>query len=150
MSNTAITDLLPVNSNIRDTPFEELVNNTIGYFLELVEDEIENIQDGFFIQSATGKYFDLLGKDLNIVRSENETDEHYQNRLLIEPSDKFCEKLLYNVYDIQLLTYNASKNDYMLLSDNTLLSNQYFVDVTDEIWAIIVKKFITGETLCRW
>lgn len=150
MSNTAITDLLPANSNIRGTPYEELINNTIGYFLELLEVEIDNIQDGFFIQSATGKYLDALGKDLNIARGENEDDEHYKNRLLIEPTDKFCEKLLYDVYGLQLLSYNSGKNDYMLLSDNTLLANKYFVDVTDEIWAIIVKKFITGDTVYRW
>ena len=150
MSNTVITDLLPFNSNIRGTPYEELINNTMGYFLELLEDGIDNIQDGFFIQSANGKYLDALGYDLNISRSENEDDLHYKNRLLIEPTDRFCEELLYDVYDIQLLTYNSDKNDCMLLSDNSLLANQYFVDVTDEIWNIIERKFITGNTLYKW
>ena len=150
MSNTAIIDLLPVNNNIRNTPFEEFVNNTIGYFFELLEAEIENINEGCFIESANGKYLDLHGKDLNLPRKEGESDEDYRKRLLIEPLDKFNLQTLYEVYNIQLLSYNESKNDLMLLSDIHLLANEYFVDCSDELWNIISNKFITGKVLYRW
>lgn len=150
MSNTAITDLLPVNSNIRGTPFEELINNTIGYFLELLEDEIEEINNGMFIESANGKYLDLHGKDYNLPRKNGESDDDYRKRLLIEPLDKFNLNTLYEVYNIQLLTYKSDKTDLTLLSDNHLLSNEYFVDVDEELWQAISNKFITGGVLHRW
>ena len=150
MSNTAITDLLPVNSNIRGTPFEELLNNTIGYFLELLENEIEEINDGLFIESANGKYLDLHGKDLGLPRQDGESDEDYRNRLLIEPLDKFNLQTLYRVYNIQLLSYNEDKTDLTLLSDNHLLSNKYYIDCSDELWNIILNKFITSNILYRW
>lgn len=150
MSNIAITDLLPANSNIRGTPFEEFVNNTIGYFLELFENEIEEMNDGCFIESANGKYLDLYGKDYNLPRKNGESDDDYRKRLLIEPLDRFNLNTLYEVYNIQLLTYHSNRSDLMLLSDNHLLSNEYFVDTDNELWDIIVKKFITGDTLHRW
>lgn len=153
MSNTVVTDALPVKSKIHDTPYEELLNNTIGYLLEETEEEITNIVDGFNMQTATAKYLDLIGKDYNIQRRTDETDENYRKRLLIEPSDHFSEKLLYDVYDVQLLTYKnglRSGRDYTLLSDNTLLSDRYIVDVDDTVWEIINKKFIVQDTLIRW
>lgn len=150
MQNKAITDLLPVNSSIRGTPWEDFINNTIGYFLGGLEEEIELINDGCFIESANGKYLDLHGKDLGLPRKADETDEDYRNRLLIEPLDKFNLQTLYEVYNIQLLSYNEGKNNLMLLSDNHYLSNKYFVDCTDELWSIISNKFITGEVLYRW
>lgn len=150
MSNTAITDLLPVNSNIHGTPWEDFVNNTIGYFLELLEEEVDAINDGCFIESANGKYLDLHGKDLGLPRKAGEGDEDYRKRLLIEPLDKFNLNHLYTVYDVQLLSYNQDKNDLMLLSDNHHLANEYFIDVSNELWNIITNKFITGGVLHRW
>lgn len=150
MTNTAVTDLLPVNSNIRGTPFEDFVNNTIGYFLEKLEAEIEDINDGLFIESANGKYLDLHGKDYNLPRKSGESDEDYRKRLLIEPLDKFNLNTLYEVYNIQLLSYTPDKNDLTLLSDNHLLSNEYYIDVDEELWQVISNKFITGGVLHRW
>lgn len=150
MSNTAITDLLPANSNIHNTPFEEFVNNTIGYFLELLEEEVEEINNGCFIESANGKYLDLYGKDFGLPRNDGESDDDYRNRLLIEPLDKFNIQTLYEVYDIQLLGYKVDKTDWTLLSDNHLLANQYFIDCNDELWNIITNKFITMNVLFRW
>ena len=54
--NTTITDLLPAKSTIHNTPFEDLVNNTIGYFFELIEEDNLEMTDGCFIQTAEGKY----------------------------------------------------------------------------------------------
>ena len=150
MSNTTITDLMPLQSNIHGTIYADFLNNTIGYFLELLEDEIEEINNGLFVESANGKYLDLHGKDFNLPRHDGETDEDYRARLLIEPLDKFNLRTLYEVYNIQLLTYNEDKTDLMLLSDNHLLNNEYFIDCTDELWDIIDKKFITRTILHRW
>ena len=150
MSNTTITDLMPLQSNIHDSIYKDFLNNTIGYFLEKLEDEIEEINNGLFVESANGRYLDLHGKDFGLPRYEGETDEDYRARLLVEPLDKFNLRTLYEVYNIQLLTYNEDKTDLMLLSDNHLLNNEYFIDCTDELWSIIDSKFITRTILHRW
>ena len=150
MSNSTITDLMPVDSLIRDTPWEEFLNNSIGYFLELLEADVEALNDGLFIESAEGRFLDLHGKDLGLPRKSSEVDDDYRNRLLVEPLDQFTLEAMYEVYDVQLLSYNANKSDLMLLSDNHLLSDEYFIDCDNELWEIIVRKFITGSTLHRW
>lgn len=150
MPNSTITDLMPVDSLIRDTPWEEFLNNSIGYFLEVLEADVEALNDGLFIDSAEGKYLDLHGKDLGLPRKSGESDDDYRNRLLVEPLDQFTLEAMYEVYDVQLLSYNANKTDLMLLSDNHLLANEYFIDCDNELWEIIVRKFITGSTLHRW
>ena len=150
MSNSTVTDLLPVDSLIRDTPWEEFLNNSIGYFLEVLEADVEALNDGLFIDSAEGRYLDLHGKDLGLPRKSGEGDDDYRNRLLVEPLDQFTLEAMYEVYDVQLLSYNSNKSDLMLLSDNHLLSDEYFIDCSNELWEIIVRKFITGSTLHRW
>ena len=77
--NTAIINLLQNKSNIKGTPFEELINNTIGYFFELIEEDTEKLKDGMFLNTAEGEYLDLWGIDLGIKRIQGESDEDYLN-----------------------------------------------------------------------
>ena len=148
--NTTITDLLPVNSNIHGTPFEDLINNTIGYFLEMIEEEVDAMNDGCFIDTAEGRYLDLWGKDYGIPRLNDETDEDYRKRLKILPLDRFNIQTLYEVYDLQLLTRNdTSFNDLKLYSDNHFLDDEYWIGVSDEEWIEISRKFITTNKIRR-
>ena len=148
--NTTITDLLPVNSNIHGTPFEDLINNTIGYFLELIEEEVDVMNDGCFIDTAEGRYLDLWGKDYGIPRLNDENDEDYRKRLKILPLERFNIQTLYEVYDLQLLTRNdTSFNDLKLYSDNHFLDDEYWIGVSDEEWMEISRKFITTNKIRR-
>ena len=148
--NTTITDLLPVNSNIHGTPFEDLINNTIGYFLEMIEEEVDAMNDGCFIDTAEGRYLDLWGKDYGIPRLNDETDEDYRKRLKILPLERFNIQTLYEVYDLQLLTRNdTSFNDLKLYSDNHFLDDEYWIGVSDEEWIEISRKFITTNKIRR-
>ena len=143
--NTTITDLLPVNSNIHGTPFEDLINNTIGYFLELIEEEIDHMNDGCFIDTAEGRYLDLWGKDYGIPRLNDESDEDYRKRLKILPLEQFTIQTLYDIYDLQLLTMQYASlifDDEKLYSDNHFLSNIYFTSCSDETWDDLNKKFV--------
>lgn len=148
--NTTITDLLPVNSNIHGTPFEDLINNTIGYFLEMIEEEVDAMNDGCFIDTAEGRYLDLWGKDYGIPRLNDENDEDYRKRLKILPLERFNIQTLYEVYDLQLLTRNdTSFNDLKLYSDNHFLDDEYWIGVSDEEWIEISRKFITTNKIRR-
>ena len=148
--NTAITDLLQDKSNIKDTPFEELINNTIGYFFELIEADTDKLKDGMFLNTAEGEYLDLWGTDLNIKRVQDESDEDYINSLLFLPTDKLTPELIYTVYDLQLLSYDSDADNLTLLSDNHFINNKYYVDCSDSVWEQLNKKFITEGVLYRW
>lgn len=148
--NTVITDLLQDKSNIKGTPFEELINNTIGYFFELIEADTDKLKDGMFLNTAEGEYLDLWGVDLNIKRIQDESDEDYLNKLLFLPTDHLTPELIYTVYDLQLLSYNSDADNLTLLSDNHFINNKYYVDCSDSVWEQLNKKFITEGVLYRW
>ena len=150
--NTVITDLFPVNSNIHDSPFKEFINNTIGYLLELVEEEVTLMNDGCFIDNAESHYLDLWGRDLDLPRKNGESDDDYRTRLMIAPLERFTIGTLYELYDLQLLTKPESSSDLdlTLLSDNHFLNRQYYVDCSDEVWDEINKKFISSNVLWRY
>lgn len=148
--NTAITDLLQDKSMIKGTPFEDLVNNTIGYFLELIEEDTVMMNDGCFLDTAEGKYLDLWGKDYGINRLPDESDDDYRIRLSILPLQRFTIDTLYELYDVQLLTYKSGADDLTLLSDNHFLADKYFVDIDDNVWQDIVGKFLASGILYRW
>ena len=148
--NTVITDLLQDKSNIKGTPFEELINNTIGYFFELIEADTDKLKDGMFLNTAEEEYLDLWGVDLNIKRIQNESDEDYLNRLLFLPTDKLTPELIYTVYNLQLISYDEDADNLTLLSDNHFINNKYYVDCSDSVWEQLNQKFITEGVLYRW
>ena len=150
--NTAITDLFPVNNTIHNTPFKDLINNSIGYFLELIENEVTSMNEGCFINTAEGRYLDLWGKDLGIRRLNDESDDDYRTRLMISPLEQFTINTVYELYDLQLMTKPSSSSnlDLTLMSDNHFLNKQYYVDCADEVWNELDKKFLTTGVLWRY
>lgn len=150
--NTAITDLFSVNSTIHGTPFEDLLNNSIGYFLELIENEVTAMNEGCFINTAEGKYLDLWGKEYDIPRLNDESDDDYRTRLMIGPLEEFTINTVYELYDLQLMTKPTSTSnlDLTLMSDNHFLNNTYYVDCTDDVWNELDKKFLTTGVLWRY
>ena len=153
MVNKTVTSLLPVNNPIHGTPFEDFINNTIGYFMELVETENDEICDGCFLDTAEGKYLDLWGKDYNIPRLNDESDDDYRTRLSIIPLEKFSINTLYELYDMQLMTKpetTVSDLDLTLLSDNHFLADNYYVDCSDSVWNEVNRKFLTTNILWRY
>lgn len=147
-----ITDLLASSSKVTNesNPFHQFLNNTIGYFFELIDDEIDNINTAMFIQEATGKMLDLHGIDYGVKRLPNESDEDFRNRLILDSLDRFTLEWLYTLFDLQLLTYNEDYNqDTMLLSDNHYLNNKYYISCSDDVWNTILKKFIVEGVLVR-
>lgn len=142
-----ITDFLPSKNalNSTDTPLKGLLNDTLGYFFELFENTTEDINDNLFIQNCTGGYLDLFGKDYNIPRLVDESDEHYRNRLITINSKHFTVNTLYNEFDLQLLTYkDGVVTGNTLLSDNHYVNNEYFVECDDVTWNTINQKYVTS------
>ena len=147
-----ITEFLPSNCQATDddNPFKQFLDNTIGYFLDVVDEQTDELNTSMFVQESVGKFLDLHGVDYNLKRLPNESDEDYRNRLLLDSLDRFTFEWLYELFDLQLLTYNDDYEDNMLLSDNHYLNNQYFIDCTDEIWNVINRKFVVLDRLVRF
>ncbi len=142
-----ITDYLPALNtlNSTDTPLKGLLNDTIGAFFDNFNASIDEFNYNLFIQNSTGFYLDLYGRDYNVPRLVDESDEHYRKRLITISSKHFTLNTLYDEYDLQLLTYNSSYNkDTMLVSDNHFLNNTYMVDCDDTTWNTIQRKYVTN------
>ena len=68
--------------NLQDHISEEgfmVLDGTIGEWLEHHDKPFLN----YFISTATGKYLDFIGKEHDLVRRENESDDDYLARELI-------------------------------------------------------------------
>lgn len=147
-----ITDYVSHNSRLQDedNPFHELINNTIGYFFDLINNDTDETNNGMFLQESTGKYLDLWGKDYHYGRNNDETDENYRNRIILDSLDRFTFTWAYTLYDLQFLTYNSEYDtDTMLLSDNHYLSNKYYVPCSWALFNNISKKFRVNGVLWR-
>lgn len=69
--------------NLTDTISEDgfmFLDGTIGEWLE----HHEPLFNHYFRTLATGKYLDLIGKEQGLLRYENESDEDFRKRLLID------------------------------------------------------------------
>ena len=142
-----ITDYLPAANtlNSTDTPLKDFLNDTIGYFFTVFADTVDDFNSTLFIQNSTGLYLDLYGRDFNVPRLVDESDEHYRKRLITISSKHFTLNTLYDEYDLQLLTYNSSYDpDSMLVSDNHFLNNVYMVECDDATWDTIQRKYVSN------
>ena len=146
-----ITDFLPVLNRLNntDTPMKSFLNDSIGVFFELYEDSVDDLKEFVFIQLAEGFYLDLYGRDYNVPRLVDETDEHYRNRLIALSSKHSTYNALYFAFDTQLLTYNEDADDMMLLSDNHYLNTKYFVDCDDSTFEVIRRNY-PMDTIVKW
>lgn len=69
--------------NLTDTISPEgfmFLDGTIGEWLE----HHEPVFYHFFVSTATGKYLDLIGQEQGLIRYENESDDDFRDRILIE------------------------------------------------------------------
>lgn len=72
------------NPNLQqpDNPGRMVLDGTIGEYLEHYDNHLLDM----FVTRATGSYLDLHGADFGIYRRENEDDDSYRNRILLEQS----------------------------------------------------------------
>ena len=143
---------LGVNSSLNkpDNPMGRLIDNTIGEWLTRKNEE--PFFEQFFLQEATGKYLDLHGKDYNVKRRLDESDEDYRKRIIYTVLGQLTVSYLVEVYDVILYRdvtdFDVTENT--LTSDNPYLGGDGFMGIADETTkAILNKKFIMG-TKFRW
>lgn len=145
-----IINRLSLNSELRnpDNPMHKIINNGLGELLDSIDFSV--LFEGLFVESATGKYLDLHGKDYNIRRNDGESDEHYRKRIIYESLGRLTVDYLREVYDLQLYTYveDYDPANNQLTSDNQYRGYDGFMTIADdEIKNILNKKFVLNEAL---
>lgn len=114
------------NPNLQkpDNPGRIVLDGTIGEYLEHYDNHIMDM----FLVRATGDYLDLHGKDYGIYRRENEDDDTYRNRILLEQS-MLCTTTDFSKLDVELWVYfDNVENKNQLTSRNEYLKDKHDPD----------------------
>ena len=139
-----LVDLLPEHNALKkkDNQLRKVLDKTVGSWFD--DHEAQNIYDNVFLDTATGKYLDLFGKDYGVSRRLGESDEDYRLRIIQEKNDNLTPAYLQSVYGLTLYAYISGFNvkNNTLTSDNPYLSNEYMSVADDEIISILNHKFI--------
>ena len=146
----ALFDLLPVHSALqnKDNPGRKVIDNTVGEWFD--RHDINRFYDNLFLDTATGGYLDLFGRDYGIGRRLNESDDDYRLRIIQEKNDNLTPVYLEQLYGVKLYSYVESFNAHnnMLTSDNAYINqSHYMAEATDDNKRLLSKKFILDTTL---
>ena len=137
------------NSNLQksDNPGRIVLDGTIGEYLENYDNHFLDM----FLTRADGSYLDAHGKDFGIYRRENEGDDDYRNRILLERSmlDTTSD---FSKLDISLWVYFEDVTDKnQLTSRNEYLKENhdtgYIFIATGSDEEYLKNKFIMSDVL---
>ena len=123
-------DRLNPNSNLSNPESDgyKLIDNTIGWLMDSFEDSDRVSQ--LFINSATGKYLDILCAERGIYRLDGETDDEFRERAINIQCFTFTKEGINKIGGV--VYCNVSDLNTQCTSKNVVLSNQYIIDINDE------------------
>ena len=124
-------------------PARTLIMKTIGAWLDNYD--VTELYDNGFLETATGKWLDLYGQDLGVVRQLDESDEDYRTRLVYESVGNLSMDYLLNVFDLSVYSFREDFNvvDNTLVSDNPFLNTGGYISVAeDDVISIIDRKLL--------
>ena len=128
-----------------DSDMGRLIDYTIGEWLQRENDEM--FFEQFFLQEATGKYLDLHGKEFGVLRKIDESDEDYRKRIIYASLGFLTVNFLREVYGVELYSYvpNFDVDNNTLVSDNPYYDGVLMGVASDEVKAVLNKKFVFGS-----
>ena len=121
----------------------KFILGTIGAWL----DNYKSHQKDMLSLTATGEYLDVHGKEYNVYRKENESDDDYRDRILLKKHLK-CTSPSYRANNIKLWIYIDNlieEENSGLTSDNTYITNSYLAHATVETKEYIQKTHFTED-----
>lgn len=137
----AIFENLALRSQLNNpnNQLRKVLDKTVGAWFDENGYNVFN----FFINTATGKYLDLFGRDYGILRNIDESDEDYRNRIILEKLDHLTPRTLSEEYNVRLYHYIDQFNigDNTLTSDNPFNTDFYMGVASDEVRSILDFKF---------
>lgn len=144
-----IINRLHEESALRDTSnhARKIIDYGVGGWLDNFDNP--DFLEMFFLDTASDGYLDCWGKDFNVPRKIDETDDDYRQRIILESLGHLNIPYLREVYNLTLYAYIADYDpaDNVLTSDNPYLSNRYMTVASEEIQGILSKKFVLGTDL---
>ena len=137
------------NPNLQNpnNPGRIVLDGTIFSYLEKYDNHLLDL----FLVKAEGSYLDSHGKDFGIFRRENESDESYRNRILLERS-MLDSTVDFSKLDVDLFVYfNNVLNKKQLTSRNEYLKGEHDSDyvfiASGSDRDYLEKKFILSDVL---
>ena len=132
-----------------DNPGRRVLDITVGEWLD--NHDIDELFEGIFLTSATGKYLDLHGRELNCFRQLDESDNDYRLRLLYTSLGHLTLDYLVDVFKLKVY---VNISDYDPTSNKLTSDNQYIhsadgimIETTTAIKNILKNKFIFGSEI---
>ena len=148
----AIISRLPKHSVLHNTnhPMNRIIHNTVGEWLQNFYDADWFSQ--FFLNTATGKWLDLHGKQYNIIRRIDENDDSFRKRIVYEVLGILTLQYLTEVYGVELYTNveEFDPADNTLVSDNPYLNTNGFMVITDDATKEVLKSKFVLDTKIRF
>ena len=131
-------------------PARTLIMKTIGAWLDNYD--VTELYDNGFLETATGKWLDLYGRDLGVVRQLDESDEDYRTRLIYESVGNLSMDYLLNVFDLSLYSFREDFNveDNTLVSDNPFLNTGGYISVADDDVISIMDRKLLLDGSVSW
>lgn len=149
---TALVDLLPEHSKLKDprNPLRKVLDLTVGEWFD--NRDVQDFYEQLFLQSATGEWLNLHGRDYGVVRQLGESDEDYRTRIVQEKLEYLTPEYLESVFDLVLYVYvqdfDASENT--LTSDNPYIDSYgYMSEMNDTVFEILTRKFVLDSEIHR-
>ena len=147
-----ILDQIPDTSELSNpnNPMYRIIDDGVGAWLDNFEER--DLDSQLFLNTATGKYLDLHGKDWNIRRKPNESDEDYRQRIIYESMGEVTVGFLLTVYNVELYAFVDDFNveDNTLTSDNPYISDKGFLAVSNQTTKDILDKKFILDTKIEW
>lgn len=144
-----IIDRLGENCGLRKpgNPIRDLINDGVGEWYDRFV--AENDFDNYFLDTATGGYLDLWGKDYGVPRKLDESDDDYRQRIILEALGHLTVPYLQEVYGLTLYCYVADFDppDNMLTSDNPYACSNHMTIASVDVQNILNRKFVIGQEL---
>lgn len=147
-----ILDQIPDTSELSNpnNPMYRIIDDGVGAWLDNFEER--DLDSQLFLNTATGKYLDLHGKDFNIRRKPNESDDDYRQRIIYESMGEVTVGFLLNVYNVELYAFvdDFSVENNTLTSDNPYISDKGFLAVSNQTTKDILEKKFILDTKIKW
>ena len=130
-----------------DNPMGKIIGNGPGEWLDHYDEEY--LGEEVFLESATGKWLDLHGKEFGVQRKPSESDDDYRERIVYEGLGHLTVLYLVDVFGLVLYCFVADFDveDNTLTSDNPYACSQYMTVAPSEVQSILSRKFVLGSGL---
>ena len=147
---STLVDMLPEHNSLKNpnNQLRQVLDNSAGAWFD--NRNVQDFYESLYLQSATGKWLDLHGKDYGVTRREDETDDDYRQRIIQDVMERLTPAYLEELFDLTVYSYVADfdPTDNTLTSDNPYLNKQGYMATADEDTENFLNdKFVLGGGL---